>query len=79
LCQALKTLGATYASWFNKNYRRDGHLFQDRYKSEAVQDDACLFTALRYIHQNSIKAGICATLKECHGAAIDMTTAVLGA
>jgi REP element-mobilizing transposase RayT len=33
-------------------------LFQDRYKSEKVEDDKYLLTVLRYIHQNPIKAGI---------------------
>jgi len=33
-------------------------LFQDRYKSEAVEDDAYFLTVLRYIHQNPLKAGL---------------------
>lgn len=59
LSRILKTTGAAYASWFNKKYGRDGHLFQDRYKSEPVEDDVYLLVVLRYIHQNPLKAGIC--------------------
>ncbi|MBS3975487.1 MAG: transposase, partial [Syntrophomonadaceae bacterium] len=39
-------------------YSRRGHLFQDRYKSEAVETDTYFLTVLRYIHQNPVKAGI---------------------
>lgn len=42
-------------------YGRSGHLFQDRFKSEAVEDDAYFLTALRYIHQNPVKARLCDT------------------
>jgi len=53
-----KRIGASYVFWYNKKYKRSGHLFQDRYKSEAVENDEYLLTVLRYIHQNPIKAGI---------------------
>jgi hypothetical protein len=33
-------------------------LFQERCKSEVVENEAYLITVLRYIHQNPIKAGI---------------------
>ncbi len=53
-----KRVGATYVYWYNWKYSKRGHLFQDRYKSEAVETDAYFLTVLRYIHQNPIKAGI---------------------
>jgi hypothetical protein len=34
-------------------------LFQDRYKSEPVDDDTYFITVLRYILRNPVKAGIC--------------------
>lgn len=40
-------------------YQRIGHLFQDRFKSEPVEDDSYFLIVLRYIHQNPVKAGIC--------------------
>ncbi len=55
-----KRVGATYVYWYNWKYSRRGHLFQDRYKSEAVETNAYFLTVLRYIHQNPIKAGIVA-------------------
>lgn len=53
-----RRIGAKYVYWYNWKYSRRGHLFQDRYKSEVVEDDAYLVTVLRYIHQNPLKAGI---------------------
>ena len=32
-------------------------MFQERFKSEAVEDETYLLTVLRYIHQNPVKAG----------------------
>lgn len=55
----LKRIGSRFVYWYNYKYRRTGHLFQDRYKSEPVEDDSYFLTVLRYIHQNPVKAGIC--------------------
>lgn len=33
-----------------------GHVFQDRYKSEAITDDKYLLQVIRYIHNNPVKA-----------------------
>ena len=54
-----KRIGVSYVTYFNRKYKRVGHLFQDRYKSEPVETDAYLLMALRYIHRNPVKAGIC--------------------
>jgi len=40
-------------------YNRIGSLFQDRFKSEPIEDDKYFLTVLRYIHQNPVKAGLC--------------------
>lgn len=55
----MKKLGVSYSGYFNHKYDRVGHLFQDRYKSEPVEDEAYLLTVFRYILQNPQKAGIC--------------------
>lgn len=52
----MKSIAGRYASWFNFKYQRKGHLFQDRYKSECVENEEYFLTALRYIMQNPIKA-----------------------
>lgn len=58
LASVIKRIGVTYAQYFNKKYTRYGHLFQDRFRSEPVNDSAYFFTLLQYIHQNPVAAGL---------------------
>jgi len=46
----VKRIGVTYAHYFNKKYERNGHLFQDRFRSEPVDNIEYFVTLLRYIH-----------------------------
>lgn len=55
----VKRLGCRFVYWYNWKYRRSGHLFQDRYKSETVEDDSYFLTVLRYIHNNPVNAHLC--------------------
>lgn len=55
----MRRITTRYAVWFNKKHERVGHLFQNRYRSEPVDDEAYLFTAVRYILYNPVKAGYC--------------------
>lgn len=56
ISQIMKSLNVSYVSYFNNKYQRRGHLFQDRFKSELVMDDAYLLELSRYIHNNPVKA-----------------------
>ena len=58
LDQVFRRIGSRYVYWYNVKYKRTGHLFQGRYKSEAIENDRHLLSVLRYIHQNPIKAGL---------------------
>jgi ATP-dependent Clp protease ATP-binding subunit ClpA len=55
----MKKLGVSYSQYYNRRYKRQGHLFQDRYLSEAVEDESYLLTVFRYILNNPRNAGIC--------------------
>lgn len=57
----VKRIGSAFATWYNKKYRRVGHLFQNRFKSEPVESESYFYTVIRYIHQNPVKAEICLT------------------
>lgn len=59
LGQVIKRITVAYAMHFNNHYDRVGHLFQDRYKSEPVDDKEYFFELIRYIHNNPVKAQIC--------------------
>ena len=54
----MKRINISYASYFNKKYGKIGHVFQDRYRSEPIEDDRYLLTAIRYVHNNPVKAKI---------------------
>lgn len=54
----MKRIGVSYALYYNRKYYTVGHLFQDRFNSEKVENDSYLLTVTRYIHQNPTKAGM---------------------
>lgn len=54
----MKRIGVSFAFYYNWKYRTSGHLFQDRFKSENVENVSYFLTVVRYIHQNPLKAGI---------------------
>lgn len=58
LATIMKRINASYAYYFNQKYKRVGHLFQDRFKSETIDDERYLMAVTRYIHNNPVKAGI---------------------
>lgn len=56
ISRSMKRIGISYSYYFNKKYERAGHVFQDRYKSEAVENERYLLACARYIHNNPVKA-----------------------
>jgi REP element-mobilizing transposase RayT len=48
----------SYAMYFNKKYKRVGHVFQDKFKAVLIEDDPQLMWTSAYIHMNPIKDGI---------------------
>ncbi len=55
---SMKRITVSYVSYFNKKYKRVGHLFQDRYKSEVIDQESYLLGLSRYIHLNPVQAGM---------------------
>lgn len=58
LSKAMHWFGTTYTLKFNINNHTGGHLFQGRYKSIIIQNDAYLLRLSCYIHRNPLRAGI---------------------
>ena len=63
LSAVMRRLLRGYAVYFNRRYRRHGHLFQNRYKSILSQEDVYLLELVRYIHLNTLRAKIVKDLK----------------
>ena len=59
LSTVIHRIATAYALYYNMKYERCGHLFQDRFKSEPVNDEAYFVTLLRYVHQNPVAGGLC--------------------
>ena len=55
----IKKMLVSYSIYFNRKYDRVGHVFQDRFRSEPIDDKRYLLTVARYIYQNPQKAGVC--------------------
>lgn len=58
LSKAMQWFGTTYTRRFNIGHNTSGHLFQGRFKSFIVQNDAYLTRLSYYIHRNPLRAGI---------------------
>jgi putative transposase len=54
----MRRLLTGYAVSFNLKYHRQGHLFQNRYKSILCQEDLYLKELVRYIHLNPYRAAL---------------------
>lgn len=54
----MRGINLSYSKYFNSKYDKVGHLFQNRYHSEIIEDDAYLLQTSKYIHLNPVKAGI---------------------
>ncbi len=61
---SIKRMTVGYVQLHNNKYGRTGHLFQNRFSSEDVEDEQYLMKGVRYIHRNPLKARMIARLEE---------------
>lgn len=52
LTELLRSISTAYTMYFNKKYRRSGHLFQGVFKASLIENDSYLTHISRYIHMN---------------------------
>lgn len=52
----MRRLHSMYAIYFNKKYNYIGHLWQDKYFPELIEDDIQMLSTSRYIHLNPLRA-----------------------
>jgi hypothetical protein len=60
----MRRLMTGHAVTYNLRYKRQGHLFQNRYKSIVVEEETYFLELVRYIHLNPVRAGVVKTLEE---------------
>ena len=63
MATVMRRLLTGHAGFYNRRYRRHGHLFQNRYKSILCQADVYLKELVRYIHLNPLRAGLVDDMK----------------
>lgn len=49
---------AEYAQYYNFKHGRNGHVFQNRFGSERIENVGYFWNCMRYIHMNPVKASI---------------------
>ena len=59
LSEAIGALAMRYAQRFNVRSGHRGHVFQERFKSVPIESEPYLLEAVRYVHNNPQKVGIC--------------------
>ena len=62
LSRYMRRLLSGYAVFYNRRHHRHGHLFQDRYKSIACEEDPYFKELVRYIHLNPLRAKLVESL-----------------
>lgn len=54
----MKRISGRFVIRYNQKYQRVGHLFQDRFRSEPINQEAYYLHVFRYIHLNPLRAGM---------------------
>ena len=54
----MRRLMTGYSVWHNKRHKRNGHLFQNRYKSIVVEEEPYFLELVRYIHLNPVRGNL---------------------
>ena len=52
----MQEVNSIFAIYHNYKYGKSGHVFQGRFYSSAVETEGYLFSCIRYIHNNPVKA-----------------------
>ncbi|MEA2020061.1 MAG: transposase [Campylobacterota bacterium] len=58
ISEAIQFINVNYSKYFNKKYKRVGHLWQGRFKSYYLYDDLHCWSVIKYCERNPIKANM---------------------
>lgn len=57
-----QSVGARFSAYYHKRHKCCGQIFQGRFRSEAIETEQHLLSAIRYVWRNPVKARICSCL-----------------
>ncbi|MBI3384871.1 transposase [Candidatus Gottesmanbacteria bacterium] len=58
ISQIMACLGTSYSMYFNRTYHHLGPIFQNRFKSIIIENDAYFLQLSQYIYLNPVRAGL---------------------
>ncbi len=58
ISKIMQSVAVGYSRWYNHKYRSSGHVWQGRFKASVVGDHEYFLTAMQYIEENPVRAGI---------------------
>lgn len=64
LSRGMHWLLTEYVKYFNRKYKRHGHLFQGRFHSVLVDSEAYLKNLTRYVATNAVRAGLARSIEQ---------------
>jgi putative transposase len=64
LSTALHRVNGVYAQRFNRRHGRRGHVFEERFSARVIETEAHLYSAIRYVLENPVAAGLCSEPQE---------------
>jgi len=56
ISEIMRCINSGYGVFINRKHERVGHVFQGRFRSEPIEADSYLLSAVRYVHNNPVKA-----------------------
>lgn len=64
MAKFMQALSRSYTAYFNKRYKKVGHLWQGRFKSKVIVKDNYLVDCIHYIELNPLRANMVKTTSE---------------
>ena len=58
LSRNMRVLMSGHAGYFNRRHNRQGHVFQNRYKSIVCDEETYFLELVRYLHLNPLRANV---------------------
>ena len=58
LARGMGSTNLVYTQYINRKYKRSGRLWQNRFFSTVIEEESYLWTVVRYIERNPVRAGL---------------------
>lgn len=58
ISQIMQAITISHTRYYHHTYQSSGHIWQGRFKSPLISSDGYLLTAMQYVEQNPVRAGI---------------------